>query len=50
MNNRFAFLPMRASNRLLDDPEALRARLEDDSYLLFRRVIDREAILPCAPT
>ncbi|MEZ5181000.1 MAG: hypothetical protein R2702_03850 [Acidimicrobiales bacterium] len=45
MNNRFAFLPMRASNRLLDDPEALRARLEDDSYLLFRRVIDRDAIL-----
>jgi len=45
VNNRFAFLPMRASNRLLDDPEALRARLEDDSYLLFRRVIDRDAIL-----
>lgn len=45
MNNRFAFLPMRASNRLLDDPTALRARMEEDSYLLFRRVIDREKIL-----
>lgn len=45
MNNRFAFLPMRASNGLLEDPDALRARLDEDSYLLFRRVIDRDKVL-----
>lgn len=44
MNNRFAFLPMVDSNDLLDDPEALRARLDRDSYLLFRRVLDPDTV------
>jgi hypothetical protein len=45
VNNRFAFLPMRPSNDLLGDPDALRARMGEDSYLLFRRVIDRARIV-----
>jgi len=40
MNNDWAFLPMRASNDLLGDPEAVRARLDEDSYLYFQNVID----------
>ena len=40
MNNLWAFLPMRESNDLLGDPEALRARLDEDSYLLLRGIID----------
>lgn len=45
MNNEWAFLPMRDSNDLLGDPEALRARLHEDSYLLLRGVLDPERIL-----
>ncbi len=44
MNNDWAFLPMRSSNDLLGDPDALRARLDDDSYLLFRGVLDPEKV------
>mgnify|MGYP003749397407 CR=1 FL=1 len=45
MNNDWAFLPMRPSNDLLGDPEALRARLEEDSYLYFQGVLDPEKLL-----
>jgi ectoine hydroxylase-related dioxygenase (phytanoyl-CoA dioxygenase family) len=44
MNNYWAFLPMRASNELLDDCDALRARLAEDSYLYFRGVLAPETI------
>jgi hypothetical protein len=44
MNNAFAFLPMRSSNELLGDPGALRARLDEDSYLLFRDAVDQDAL------
>lgn len=44
MNNRFAFLPMQASNDLLDDPEGLRARLDADGYLYLRQVLDHDAV------
>jgi Phytanoyl-CoA dioxygenase (PhyH) len=40
MNNYWAFLPMRASNDLLGDPAALRARFDEDSYLYFKQVLD----------
>ncbi len=36
---------MRESNNLLDDPAALRARLDDDGYLLIRGLHDREAVM-----
>lgn len=45
MNNYWAFLPMRDSNDLLGDPEALRERLDEDSYLLLRRVLDPDVVL-----
>ena len=45
LNNRFAFLPMRSSTELLGDPEALRARLAEDSYLYFPGLLDRERVL-----
>ena len=45
MNNDWAFADMTASNDLLADREALRARLEDDGYLYFKGLIDRERIL-----
>jgi ectoine hydroxylase-related dioxygenase (phytanoyl-CoA dioxygenase family) len=45
MNNLWAFLPMRESNDLLDDPDALRARLDEDSYLLLRGVLPRDQVL-----
>jgi hypothetical protein len=45
VNNYWAFLPMRDSNDLLGDPEALRARLEQDSYLLLRGVLDTRDVL-----
>ncbi|MGH8984204.1 MAG: phytanoyl-CoA dioxygenase family protein [Acidimicrobiia bacterium] len=44
MNNYWAFLPMRPSNDLLGDPDALRRRLDEDSYLYFRGVLDHEKI------
>lgn len=45
MNNYWAFLPMRESNDLLGDPDALRERFDDDGYLLFRKVIDAERVM-----
>jgi ectoine hydroxylase-related dioxygenase (phytanoyl-CoA dioxygenase family) len=45
MNNDWAFADMTASNDLLGDPGALRARLEEESYLYFRELIDRERLL-----
>jgi ectoine hydroxylase-related dioxygenase (phytanoyl-CoA dioxygenase family) len=45
MNNDWAFLPMRASNDLLGDPAALKARLDEDSYLYFEQVIDPAKLL-----
>ena len=44
MNNYWAFLPMRASNGLLGDDAALRARMDEDGYLLFRQVLDAERL------
>lgn len=44
MNNDWAFLPMRSSNDLLGDPAALRARLDEDSYLYFQGVLDPERL------
>jgi ectoine hydroxylase-related dioxygenase (phytanoyl-CoA dioxygenase family) len=40
MNNLWALLPMQVSNDLLDRPDVLRARLDDDGYLYFTQVID----------
>ena len=45
MNNDWAFADMTVSNDLLGDPQALRARLEDEGYLYLRGVIDRDRIL-----
>jgi ectoine hydroxylase-related dioxygenase (phytanoyl-CoA dioxygenase family) len=36
---------LRDANDLLDDIDALKARMEDDGYLLFRNFLDREAVL-----
>jgi ectoine hydroxylase-related dioxygenase (phytanoyl-CoA dioxygenase family) len=44
MNNYWAFAPMRDSNELLGDPEALRKRMDEDGYVLIRRLIDPERI------
>jgi hypothetical protein len=44
MNNDWAFLPMRTSNGLLGDPTALRQRLDEDSYLYFRRLLDPDKV------
>jgi ectoine hydroxylase-related dioxygenase (phytanoyl-CoA dioxygenase family) len=45
MNNDWAFADMTASNDLLGDSDALRARLEEEGYLYFRELIDRDRIL-----
>jgi ectoine hydroxylase-related dioxygenase (phytanoyl-CoA dioxygenase family) len=45
MNNYWAFLPMRSSNDLLGDEEALRDRMAEDGYLLFRKVLDEDRLL-----
>ena len=45
MNNDWAFADMTASNDLLADRDALRARLEEEGYLYFRGLIDRDRIL-----
>ena len=45
MNNYWAFLPMRASNDLLGDRDALRERLDEDSYLYFKGVLDCDKIM-----
>ena len=44
MNNYWAFLPMRASNDLLGDHVALRERFDEDSYLYFQDVLDRDKL------
>jgi ectoine hydroxylase-related dioxygenase (phytanoyl-CoA dioxygenase family) len=44
MNNYWAFLPMRASNDLLGDADALRGRLDEDSYLYFEKVLDEDKV------
>lgn len=44
MNNAFAFLPMQDANNLLGDSDALRHRLDQDGYLLFRKVLDVEKV------
>ncbi len=44
MNNRFAFLSMRTANDLLGDPEQLRKQLDEDGYLYFQQVLDRERV------
>jgi hypothetical protein len=36
---------MRDANELLGDPEALRQRMDDDGYLLFRGLVGRETVL-----
>jgi ectoine hydroxylase-related dioxygenase (phytanoyl-CoA dioxygenase family) len=45
VNNDWAFADMTASNDLLGDSDGLRARLEDEGYLYFRGLIDRDRIL-----
>jgi ectoine hydroxylase-related dioxygenase (phytanoyl-CoA dioxygenase family) len=45
VNNTWAFLPMRASSDLLGDPDALRARLDEDSYLYLPGLLDRDKVL-----
>jgi len=45
VNNYWAFAEMTASNDLLGDREALRARLDDEGYLYFRGLIPRERVL-----
>lgn len=45
MNNYWAFLPMRSSTDLLGDPEALRERMETDSYLYFQGALDPAKVL-----
>lgn len=44
MNNYWAFSPMRASNELLGDPEALRARMDEESYLYLKGVLDTDKV------
>jgi ectoine hydroxylase-related dioxygenase (phytanoyl-CoA dioxygenase family) len=45
MSYDWAFLPMQSSNELLGDPDALRARLADESYLYFEQLIPKETIV-----
>jgi ectoine hydroxylase-related dioxygenase (phytanoyl-CoA dioxygenase family) len=45
MNHEWLFLPMRESNDLLGDPSALRARMDEDSYLYFPQALDPEQVL-----
>lgn len=44
MNNLYAFLPMRSSNDLLDDPERLQDRMAEDGYLYFEQILDVERV------
>ena len=39
------FAPLRDSSRLLDDPDGLRARYQEDGYLLLRGVLDRAQVI-----
>jgi ectoine hydroxylase-related dioxygenase (phytanoyl-CoA dioxygenase family) len=45
VNNDWAFADMAASNDLLSDRDALRARFEEEGYLYFRELIDRDRVL-----
>jgi ectoine hydroxylase-related dioxygenase (phytanoyl-CoA dioxygenase family) len=45
VNNYWAFADMTVSNDLLEDRDALRARLEDEGYLYFRGLIEPDRIL-----
>jgi hypothetical protein len=45
VNNIWAFLPMRGSTDLLGDPEGLRARLAEDSYLYLPGLLDAQKVL-----
>jgi ectoine hydroxylase-related dioxygenase (phytanoyl-CoA dioxygenase family) len=45
VNNTWAFAPMTASNELVGDADALRARLDEEGYLYFSELIDRERVL-----
>jgi len=45
MNYDWAFLPMTASNQLVGCRSSLRERLDQDGYLYFSRLLDRERIL-----
>ncbi len=45
MNHEWLFLKMRSSSDLLGDPAALRARLDEDSYLYLPQVLDPHKIL-----
>jgi ectoine hydroxylase-related dioxygenase (phytanoyl-CoA dioxygenase family) len=45
VNNDWAFADMTASNDLLGDREALQARFEDEGYLYFKELIDRDRVL-----
>ena len=45
MSYDWAFLPMRSSNELLGDSDALRARLADESYLYFEQVLPVDKLL-----
>ena len=44
MNNYWAFLPMRPSNDLLGQEDALRQRFDEDGYLYFTKVLDPDRI------
>ncbi|MDW3220238.1 MAG: phytanoyl-CoA dioxygenase family protein [Acidimicrobiales bacterium] len=41
----WAFLPMSESTSIVDDPVALRARLEEDGYLYLPKLLDRDDVL-----
>jgi hypothetical protein len=45
VNNVWAFLPMRSSIDLVDDAEALRARMAEDSYLYLPGLLDAQKVL-----
>ena len=44
MNNLWAFLPMEPANELLDDRDALRARLDRDGYLYLKGILPVERL------
>lgn len=44
MNNYWAFAPMRDSNELLGDADALRGRMDEDGYVLLRGLIGKERL------
>lgn len=45
MNNIWAFLPMRSSTDLIGQPDELRARLDEDSYLYFPGLLDPRKVM-----